>query len=53
MSAAIGDWGRAVVTKPVPDYAIAVGVPARVVAYRKRSESREEQASRLNHDIRE
>jgi acetyltransferase-like isoleucine patch superfamily enzyme len=32
----------AVVTKPIPDYAIAVGVPARVVAYRNTADRRAE-----------
>ncbi|MBN1912030.1 MAG: hypothetical protein JW818_20070, partial [Pirellulales bacterium] len=27
----------AVVTEPIPDYAVAVGVPARVIRYRKAS----------------
>ena len=31
-----------VVTKPIPDYAIAVGVPARVIDYRKQDQVKEE-----------
>lgn len=39
-----------VVTKPLPDYAIAVGVPARVVRYRGESEPKQEVAERLTSE---
>ena len=39
-----------VVTKPLPDYAIAVGVPAKVVRYRGETEPKREVAERLTSE---
>ncbi len=41
----------AVVTKPVEDYAIVVGCPARVVNYRNRLDSRDTAAHQTRHEL--
>ncbi|MCH8192920.1 MAG: acyltransferase [Planctomycetes bacterium] len=40
-----------VVTKPLPDYAIARGVPAKVVRYRNESEPKRQLADRLASEV--